>query len=173
MPHCLTCCRISLPHTLKDRTEFAGALVLNTAVVFACVEIVWAFYVMTNSPFWGAMIFQILNTILAGIFTGWISVWVYYHVMRSIQTGFGHTCQKCFRGVEDKDGDGVECCEVIMTMRQAWNEQKDTRAELDPDTKDDLGAPTVPSMHFSTRNSNSRWNPSQTPPPLAGSAASF
>jgi hypothetical protein len=141
-------CFVDYVGAFKDRTESAGAIVLNTACILGVLEIVLAVSVLMNTSYRGEMLQQIVMTVLSGIITGWISVWVYYHLMRSIQTGCRDTFQKCAHGVDDADGDGIECCEVIRTMRKAWNDQKDLRAYADPDTKD---GKAVPNMSFSAR----------------------
>jgi hypothetical protein len=141
-------CFVDYVGAFKDRTEFAGAVILNSACMLGIFEIILAIGVISQSPLKGKMIYQIANTIIAGIVTGWLSVWAYYHVMRIAQTGCCKTFTKCARGVEDTDGDGIECCEVIKTIGKAWNDQKDRRSYVDPDTKDERAAPN---MSFSTR----------------------
>jgi hypothetical protein len=118
-------CFVDFVGTFKTRSEWVGAVILNAACVLAVFQWYYAVRVIQHSPFKIDMIIAIINTVVTGIFTGWITYFIMYHCTRAWQTGCKETCHRCAQGA-DADGDGVECTEVCRACSTAWHEQKDT-----------------------------------------------
>jgi hypothetical protein len=130
-------CFVDYVGAFKDRTEIIGALVLNAATLLGFFEFYIGIVVISNSPYKKDMVMAIVNALITGIVTGWLSQWVTYHITRSRESSCGEAFTSCKHGVDDADGDGIECMEVLRTMRKSWHDQKNTHTELNPDTKDD------------------------------------
>jgi hypothetical protein len=136
-------CFVDFVGAFKDRTEKVGAYVLNFACLLAIYQIYYASRVIMHSPFKVDMCVAIANTIIAGIFTGWITYFGMAHCTRIKEVGIKTSCVQCAQGA-DADGDGVECMEVLSACKHAWNEQKDTSWKEHQDAPKATAAKSTP-----------------------------
>jgi hypothetical protein len=137
-------CFVDFVGKFKERTEVAGAYVLNFACLMGCYQWYYAIRVIVYSPFKVDMCIAIVTTIFTGIFTGWITYFIMAHGYRVKETGCRSSCQKCAQGA-DTDGDGVECREVCVACTSAFHEQKDTSWVEAPEGGGS-NMPSLPSM---------------------------